>query len=318
MGTPAVAGYKSTEEVCALELLHKILKTLELFVGWVFSPQWLPPKDFEFYRWLFTPGYGYGVVLVLFAVLEMVIPRDRRRLNRATWLSGTYLLFAGKTGIYALVIVPLFRQGWLYLNLPSLHLDRKLPFPVYSVVSVLVVTFLAYWAHRWMHEVPALWHIHKIHHAVVNVNWSSVYQRHFLETLLHEPLFVLAALALGTELVAPFGIVLRFIDVLGHSNIDFDFGRLNYFLSTPQVHKIHHSAQPEHFNTNYGNTFMVWDHLFGTFCNDRENPRTGVDEAIPMGFLKQQIMPVVWIGQDAWAWAMWRRIGGAGGNRTPE
>ena len=41
--------------------VHEIAKTLEAIVGWIFSPSWLPPKDFEFFKWLIVPGFGYGL-----------------------------------------------------------------------------------------------------------------------------------------------------------------------------------------------------------------------------------------------------------------
>ena len=106
-----------------LEVIYWIAGALELAIGWVFSSSWLPPEDFRFFRWLVVPGYGYGFVLITFALLELIIPQDRRPWNRATLLTATYLMFAGKIGIYILVVTPLIRDTWLYLGLPSLHLD---------------------------------------------------------------------------------------------------------------------------------------------------------------------------------------------------
>ena len=154
--------------------VHELAKALETIVGWAFSPSWLPPKDFEFFRWLIVPGFGYGFILIVFALLELILPRDRRPWSRASLLSGTYVMLAGKMGLYALVITPLIRNTWVYLRLPSFHLDRILPWPVYVLSSVLILTFLHYWAHRGLHRIPALWHIHKIHHSPRNLNWSSM------------------------------------------------------------------------------------------------------------------------------------------------
>jgi sterol desaturase/sphingolipid hydroxylase (fatty acid hydroxylase superfamily) len=171
-----------------MEILHSIWRALQLAVGWMFSASWLPPMDFKLYQWLIVPGFGYGFVLVLFAILELIIPQERRPWNRKTLLSGTYLLFAGKMGLYAVVMSPAMRKAWLYLGLPSAHLDEHLPLWLYIPVAVLMVTFTAYWAHRLMHRIPLLWHIHKIHHSAENLNFSSVYHKHLLETLLQTPL----------------------------------------------------------------------------------------------------------------------------------
>ena len=81
------------------DLLHWLGSSIELAIGWIFSSSWLPPKDFEFFRWLIIPGYGYGFILIGFAILELIIPerlddirkdgpaegvqRSRRRATRA-------------------------------------------------------------------------------------------------------------------------------------------------------------------------------------------------------------------------------------------
>src|SRR5262245_46685309 len=143
-----------------MEALHTIGHALEAFVGWVFSRAWLPPKDFEFFRWLVIPGYGYGIVLLVFGAMELGSPQDRRPWGRASLLSRTYLLLAGKMGIYSFLVTPLIRKVWLQLGIPSLHLDRTMPLPLYMPFALLVVTFAAYWSHRLMHRVPVLWHIH--------------------------------------------------------------------------------------------------------------------------------------------------------------
>ncbi|MBV8843435.1 MAG: sterol desaturase family protein [Bryobacterales bacterium] len=278
---------------------------MEATIGWMFSPSWLPPKDFELLRWLFVPGGGYGFVLVGLALLELLIPQNRRRWTRASLLSGAYLLMAGKLGIYTVAVTPLIRKLWLYFNLPSAHLDRILPLPLYMLVTVLVATFLGYWAHVGLHRIPLLWHIHKIHHSPRNLNCGSVYHKHFLELILHTPAALIASLALGTDLVAPFGIIFILIDFVGHSNVKLNFGKLSYVISTPQVHRIHHSREPRHYDRNFGNQFMIWDHVFGTFCDDVENPPTGLLEEIPESFVKQQILPLAWIARD-----MGRRVSG--------
>jgi sterol desaturase/sphingolipid hydroxylase (fatty acid hydroxylase superfamily) len=283
--------------------LRTIYDALGTGVGWVFSKTWLPPKDFDLWTWLVVPGGGYGCVLIAFGLAELVFPQQKRPWNRATLLSSTYLLFTGKLGLYVLLVTPVFRKAWLHWDLPSLHLDQTLPLWAYIPLTLLVVTFTGYWAHRLMHRIPLLWHVHKIHHSATNLNWSSIYHRHVLELALHTPFHLTAVLLLGTDLVAPFGIVFMFIDVLGHSNARLDLGRLAYVISTPQAHRIHHSMEPRHFDRNFSNTFMWWDHVFGTFCYDpRDLPtRYGVDEPIPTSFLAQQALPFRWIARDLWA-----------------
>ena len=236
---------------------------------------------------------------MLFALAEWLFPAQRRPWTRDSWLSATYLLFTGKLSFFAIVLVPIFRHGWLGLGLPSLHLDQRLPLWLYAPFAVLVVTFTAYWAHHGMDRIPPLWHIHKIHHSASNLGWTAVFHRHSLEFFLHTPLHLTALMLLGTDLVAPFGIVFQFIDLLGHSNVGVNLGRLGYFLSTPRAHRVHHSILPQHFDRNFGNTIMLWDHVFGTFHYEAVSPRRfGIDQPIPKSFVKQQLLPFAWIARD--------------------
>ena len=282
-----------------IENFLAVARALELAIGWVFSSSWLPPQDFEFFKWLIIPGYGYGFILITLGICELIRPQDIRPWSRKSLLSGTYLIFAGKLSTYSIIVAPAIRQLWLYLGLPSLHLDQHLSWPLYMVVTLVVITFVGYWSHRLMHRIPLFWNIHKIHHSVQNLNCASVYHFHFLEMLLHAPFHTITVLALGTDLVAPFGIIFKFIDIFGHSNVRVNTGILTYFISTPQAHRFHHSCDPKHYNTNFSNTFMWWDHVFGTFYYDPKNPPTafGINEDVPDSFFKQQILPFFWMGK---------------------
>ncbi len=39
---------------------------------------------------------------------------------------------------------------------------------------------------------------------------------------------------------------------------------------TPALHRMHHSDQPAETDTNYGHDFAVWDRLFGTYLDPRD------------------------------------------------
>jgi len=40
---------------------------------------------------------------------------------------------------------------------------------------------------------------------------------------------------------------------------------LDRFMVTPRHHRVHHGANPEYIDKNFGGTFLLWDKLFGTF-----------------------------------------------------
>ena len=43
-------------------------------------------------------------------------------------------------------------------------------------------------------------------------------------------------------------------------------GLLRRFLITPDMHRIHHSAEKAEQNTNFGVVFPWWDRIFGTYA----------------------------------------------------
>ena len=47
-------------------------------------------------------------------------------------------------------------------------------------------------------------------------------------------------------------------------------------LNTPSHHRVHHGRNPRYIDRNHAGTLIVWDRLFGTFGEEREEPVYGV------------------------------------------
>ena len=54
------------------------------------------------------------------------------------------------------------------------------------------------------------------------------------------------------------------------------WGPLEWLLVTPSHHRAHHGSNPEYVDRNYGNVFIVWDRLFGTFEPEAAPVRYGL------------------------------------------
>ena len=72
---------------------------------------------------------------------------------------------------------------------------------------------------------------------------------------------------------ASFGLVMMYQSIsvffahLTHANIKIPMNLdkiLSYILVTPNFHKVHHHYLQPHTDSNYGNIFSIWDHVFGT------------------------------------------------------
>jgi len=141
--------------------------------------------------------------------------------------------------------------------------------------AAALCTFLAYdlyefGKHRLLHAVPCLWRLHAVHHSDTDLDASTHFRHHPLEQLLSLLLFAGFVLLLGPEPFAlGFALLLhRCNSLLNHSNIALPLALdrvLRRFIVTPDMHRIHHSAQREETDSNFGNLLSCWDRLFGTW-----------------------------------------------------
>lgn len=83
--------------------------------------------------------------------------------------------------------------------------------------------------------------------------------------------------------------------MLFHSALRIRLPWLDRIVVTPQVHRIHHSIHPEHYNTNFADALPIFDILFGTYRRPSKNefPATGlVDFPAPRSLIAAQIGPL--------------------------
>lgn len=56
---------------------------------------------------------------------------------------------------------------------------------------------------------------------------------------------------------------------LRHSPIYLGFGKVEKWVMSPAQHQIHHSADSDHFDKNFGVMIALWDRLFGTWLSSK-------------------------------------------------
>ena len=63
-----------------------------------------------------------------------------------------------------------------------------------------------------------------------------------------------------------------------HSNTRVNLGWANRIVTDNRFHRVHHSIEERHFDTNFGERTTIWDQLFGTayFPEPDEWPATGI------------------------------------------
>jgi sterol desaturase/sphingolipid hydroxylase (fatty acid hydroxylase superfamily) len=151
-----------------------------------------------------------------------------------------------------------------------------------ATVALFLAYELAYWIDHYLsHKVPMLWEFHKVHHTAEVLTPLTNFRVHPIDTLVFANIVAVFVGATAGVLgyasggaVAPFGsagvnlLTIVFIMLmlhLQHSHIWISFtGVAGRILLSPAHHQIHHSADPIHFNRNFGSCLSVWDWAFGT------------------------------------------------------
>jgi len=225
-------------------------------------------------------------VLGLIAAWEALAPRRRRALGRWTRWPSNLAITALNAALIRLA-VPVTatgfallceQRGWGLLN--ALDLPRWLAI----ALGVLALDLVIYLQHVLFHAMPALWRLHRMHHADLDIDVTTGGRFHPVEIVasLAIKLAAIAALGAPMEAVLAFEILLNATSMFNHGNIRLPSGLdrvLRWIVVTPDMHRVHHSIVPRETNSNFGFNMPWWDRLFGTY---RAQPEAG-HEAITIG-----------------------------------
>ncbi|MEM9938563.1 MAG: sterol desaturase family protein [Pseudomonadota bacterium] len=238
--------------------------------------------------------------LLSFALLPVIFglycaPFERLMPYSRNWLEGgndtavdIIMYFSGAfwSGLSKVLVSALFIVGVVEMLEPYGH--DYWPSNLHPVIQVflfiLIKDFFRYWYHRALHEVPFLWRIHAAHHSIERLYWLNGIRAHPLE-IFGQALFYAIPLALvqPSAEIALVAIIMQLsIGIFQHSNIDLKLGWWEYIFSIGDNHRYHHYPDKGVGDSNYGGEFIVWDILFGTFHNPRDerpHDRIGIGTA---------------------------------------
>ena len=117
-----------------------------------------------------------------------------------------------------------------------------------SVVAAVILLDLAiYFQHVLFHAVPALWRLHRMHHADLEFDVTTGVRFHPVEILLSMgiKLGVIAALGAPAVAVLIFEVLLNATSMFNHGNVRLP-NRLDrvlrWLVVTPDMHRVHHSV----------------------------------------------------------------------------
>lgn len=67
------------------------------------------------------------------------------------------------------------------------------------------------------------------------------------------------------------GVIQLFYQFWPHTRLIGRLGILDRWIQTPSKHRVHHAQNDIYLDKNYVGVFLVWDHLFGTFQEERDD-----------------------------------------------
>ncbi len=198
--------------------------------------------------------------------------------------------------------IAIISYGWL--------VDRVSIFEISSgwimfAIAFIVLDFAGYWVHRISHEYNIFWNNHIIHHSSEEFNLACALRQSISSVVRIFAIFLLPAAILGVpqeviSVVAPLHLFAQFWYHTRHIN---RMGFLEKIIVTPSHHRVHHAINPIYLDKNYGQIFIIWDRIFGTYQEELDNVQAVYGVTRPVQTwnpIKINFMHLWLLIKDAW------------------
>ena len=223
----------------------------------------------------------FAAVFVAMAVWEFLTPRRPQAIGR-NWRWPNNLGVLAVDALLVRVPLPITAVGLaLVAEAHGFGLFNIIALPTWAsiVLSVILLDLAIYLQHVLFHAVPALWRLHRMHHADLEFDVTTGLRFHPIEILLSTGIKLAVVATFGTPAAAVliFEVLLNATSMFNHSNIRVapEIDRvLRWFVVTPDMHRVHHSILRRETNSNFGFNLPWWDRLLGTY---RAQPAAGHD-----------------------------------------
>jgi sterol desaturase/sphingolipid hydroxylase (fatty acid hydroxylase superfamily) len=253
---------------------------------WAFGPKALLDNP-----WTLTVVSSLIVLTVL--LLEQVHERHAGwRMNRQEFFTDLFYVVLSATAI-AWCTTTLAEDPLLAIKATlgiSTGWAMQMPWLVQVAFVVLLIEFGQYWMHRLMHNSKPFWLTHAPHHHITQLNAAKGAVGNPIELFLIS-LSVVALFDLQTTAVFAAYNTMGVIAVFAHANVRADPPRwYAFFFTTIRHHSLHHSTDYKSTRCNYGNSLILMDRIFGTFC-DGESVVVGQGDRRRLSIWEQTMFP---------------------------
>lgn len=176
--------------------------------------------------------------------------------------------------------------------------------------ALLLYDFCYYWLHRCGHEVGILWAAHVVHHQSERYNLSTALRQTGSGVLLGWIFYLpLALLGVPVEIFAVVAVIDLLYQYWIHTELVPKLGWFDRVFASPSNHRVHHAVNDRYLDKNYGGIFILWDRLFGTFAEERDDEPVVFGTRAPLRSWNPlwANVEVYWaLAKDAWHARRWR------------
>lgn len=214
--------------------------------------------------------------------IEWVLVARSRAEGRYEWRDAITSMTMGLGNMVTDLLFGFISLGILVFFWQFRLFDLGVSLPI-ILLALVAQDFVYYWKHRASHRVRWFWSAHVVHHSSEHYNLSTALRQPWNSNftgyvLMSSPLILIGFHPL---LIAFVGAVNLLYQYWIHTEAIRKMPRwFEFIFNTPSHHRVHHSTHPTHLDMNYAGIFIVWDRMFGTFIQERD------DEAMTYGLVK--------------------------------
>lgn len=253
---------------------------------WAFGPKVLRENP-----WTLTVVSSLIVVVVL--LLERAHERHAGwRMNRQEFFTDLFYVVLSSTAIAW--FTKMLADDPLLAAKASLGITtewaKQMPWLAQVALVVFLIEFGQYWMHRLMHNWTPFWLTHAPHHHITQLNAAKGAVGNPIELFLIS-LSVVALFDLETTAIFAALNTTGVISVFAHANVRSDPPRwYSFFFTTIRHHSLHHSTDYESTRSNFGNSLILLDRIFGTY-RDGEGVIVGQGDRKRLSIWEQTMFP---------------------------
>jgi len=225
-------------------------------------------------------------VLTLISVEYFVSVAKGKKIYRIqnTTLNITIGMFDRAIGLF-LYPATYFLYDYIFDNYAFFQFENT---ALVIVIGIILSDFLWYLYHVLGHKVNIFWGAHIVHHQSEDYNYSIALTITPLQAIVRFLIWTGMVFAgFSPQLVLGSQLLIGVYQFFLHSTLIPKLGFIEKILITPSHHRVHHGSNENYLDKNYGGVLLIWDKMFGTFEEEKEEVVFGITKDLnTRGFMK--------------------------------